>query len=173
MKLPLNKKSITALLSALLAFNTVAVLADNDFAPSANGIEIPQGYKNWRVISVSHRTDNNSLRAIVGNSTAVNAARQGKTKPWPTGTILGKLVWKDSQHPDWDHATVPAALSHIEFMIKDPVKYKSTGGWGYARWKGMKAEPYGKDASFALECYSCHGKVKSTDYVFTRAAPLP
>jgi hypothetical protein len=87
--------------------------------------------------------------------------------------VLGKLVWKDAQHPDWDQATVPGALSHIEFMIKDPVKYKSTGGWGYARWKGMKVEPYGKDASFAQECYSCHGKVKSNDYVFTRPAPLP
>ncbi len=161
------------LIPALMLTNSPAILAKDKIPAAANGIEVPVGYKNWRVIAVSHRTDNNSLRAIVGNTIAVNAARSGNTHPWPVGAILGKLVWKDSQHPDWNQATVPGSFSHIEFMIKDPEKYKSTGGWGYARWKGMDAKPYGQDASFANECYSCHAKVKKDDYVFTRQAPLP
>ena len=141
--------------------------------PAPNGIKIPQYYKNWRLIGVSHREDNNSLRAILGNPVAIKAARTGKTDPWPDGTILAKLVWKDRQHPLWDKATVPGELVHSEFMIKDSSKYSATGGWGFARWKGMKQEPYGKDASFVQECFGCHTPAKNTDYVFTMPAPLP
>jgi len=36
--------------------------------PQANldGIELPENYKDWKVISVSHRTDNKSMRTILG-----------------------------------------------------------------------------------------------------------
>lgn len=141
--------------------------------PAPNGIKIPKGYKDWRLIGVSHREDNNSLRAILGNYTAIKAARAGNTNPWPDGTILAKLVWKDSQHPLWEKATVPGELVHSEFMIKDAKKYSATGGWGFARWKGMEQEPYGTDASFEQECFGCHTPAKNTDYVFTMPAPLP
>ena len=74
--------------------------ADN--AP--NGLSLPAGYKDWRVIAPSHRTDNNTLRVILGNDIAVKAAREGKTNPWPEGTMLGKLVWKDTAHSVWPTA---------------------------------------------------------------------
>ena len=169
----MNMKTVNHLFFAALAFSGVSFAANQTIAPAPNGIQVPKGYQNWQVIGTSHRTDNNSLRVIVGNHIAVTAARSGNTKPWPKGSILGKLVWKDSQHPDWAAATVPGDLSHIEFMLKDPVKYKQTGGWGYARWKGTDAVPYGKDAGFANECYQCHTTVKDNDYVFTRPVKLP
>ena len=168
----MKQKPSLWLLSALLACGSQSLSA-KDIAAAPNGIQVPQGYQNWQFIGTSHRTDNNSLRIIVGNDIAVAAVKSGKTKPWPKGSILGKLVWKDSQHPDWEKATVPGELSHIEFMIKDSVKYKKTGGWGYARWKGLEAVPYGKDANFAQECFNCHSVVKKDDYVFTRPVQLP
>jgi len=161
------------LLAITMVLASHALIAGTDIAPAANGIHVPVGYQNWRVIGVSHRTDNNSLRVIVGNQIAIQAARSGHTKPWPKGTVLGKLVWKDAQHPVWEKATVPGDLSHIEFMFKDPAKFKKTGGWGYARWKGMQAIPYGKDADFVNECYDCHKLVESNDYVFTKPVKLP
>ncbi|WP_022948032.1 cytochrome P460 family protein [Methylohalobius crimeensis] len=139
--------------------------------PPSNGIELPETYKNWRVIGVSHRDDNDSLRAITGNAIAMQAVRAGKTDPWPDGTVLGKLVWKDSRHPLWQPALVPGELSHIEFMIKDRKKYKATGGWGFARWVGMKLEPLNNQGG--KSCFECHQTAAKTDYVFTRPAPLP
>ena len=169
----MTKKNLF-LLSLGLIFQLGLANAENTVVPPApNGIELPQHYKNWRLIGVSHRTDNNSLRAILGNSVAIEAARKGNTNPWPDGTILAKLVWADRQHPLFETATVPAALKHAEFMIKDSKKYRSTSGWGFARWLGMEQKPYGTDASFTAECFSCHGKAKDTDYVFTRPAELP
>lgn len=160
-------------LIALLATVSISHAAAPTIAPAPNGLRVPDNYQDWQVIGLSHRTDNNSLRVIVGNDIAVNAARSGKIKPWPKGSILGKLVWKDSQHPDFSAATVPGDLSHIEFMFKDAFKYRKTGGWGYARWKGNKAVPYGNNPGFDQECYTCHRQVKKDDYVFTRPVKLP
>lgn len=153
----------------LISSNTLAEAV----APAPNGIAVPQGYKNWRVIGTSHRKDNHSLRVILGNSAAIKAVQTGNTDPWPDGVVLAKMVWEDSIHPLWETATVPGALRHAEFMIKDDIKFAASGGWGFARWLGMKQEPYGKDAGFAQECFSCHTKAKGTDFVFTMPAPIP
>ena len=156
----------------LLLAGATTVLADS-VPPAPNGINLPQDYKDWRVIASSHREDNNTLRVILGNDIAVTAARNGNTLPWPDGAILGKLVWKDTTHPAWAKATVPGEFVHAEFMFKDSGKWVDTGGWGFARWTGMDQQPYGKDASFVQECFGCHTPVKDNDYVFTRPAPIP
>ena len=159
-----------------LLFTTGAALAASpktEVLPAPNGIRMPEGYKDWRVIAPSHRTDNNTLRVILGNDLAIQAARSGQTDPWPEGAILAKLVWKDATHEKWPTATVPDKFVHAEFMIKDAKKYAATGGWGFARWLGMEQQVYGKDADFVQECYGCHIPVQKNDYVFTRPAMLP
>ena len=157
---------------SLTGYFTVASAAP-PVGPSPNGITLPAGYKDWRMIGNSHRTDNNTLRVILGNDIAVAAARDGHTHPWPEGAILGKLVWKDDTHKNWPTATVPGAFVHAEFMIKDSAKYAKTGGWGFARWLGTEQKPYGKDAAFVQECFGCHVPVKDQDYVYTHPAVLP
>lgn len=163
--------------SAAIVLGTVIVsgayAAKQDVMPAPNGIVLPEGYKDWRVIAVSHRTDNNTMRAIVGNDKAIDAARKGQTNPWPDGAVLGKLVWKAEIDANWAAATVPGKFVHAEFMTRDSKKYASTLGWGFARWLGEEQKPYGKDADFAQECVACHTPVKGNDYVFTHPAKLP
>lgn len=166
-------KNLTMNVLICSAASCGAAFAESAVPPAPNGIAIPEGYKDWKVIGSSHRQDNNTLRVILGNDAAIKAARAGETRPWPDGSILGKLVWKDASHPDWEKATVPGAFVHAEFMIKDSNRYKETGGWGFARWKGLDQKPYGKDASFVQECFSCHTPVKDNDYVFTHPSSLP
>lgn len=141
--------------------------------PAPNGITIPEDYKDWRLIASSYRTDNNTMRVILGNDTAINAARSGRTNPWPDGAVLAKIVWKNIAHEKWPSAVVPGDFVHAEFMVKDSKKYKETGGWGFARWVGMDEKPYGKDAGFVKECFGCHTPVKDNDYVFTKPAVMP
>ncbi|MEN8259700.1 MAG: cytochrome P460 family protein [Pseudomonadota bacterium] len=168
-----RSRAIAFLLVAASAAYAVSTRAGETPPLAPNGIELPKNYKNWRVLGVSHREDNTSLRAILGNYAAMQAAQKGQTDPWPDGAIFAKVVWNDSKHPFWDTATVPGEFSHVEFMIKDATKYGSTGGWGFARWKGEGLTPYGADASFAQECFNCHGAAKSTDHVFTRPVKMP
>ncbi len=122
-------------------------------------------YKDWRLLSISHRTDKHTLRAILGNDTAINAARENKTKPWPDGTILAKVKWKEATHPNWNAAIIAGEFEMAEAMIKDSKKYPNTAGWGFARWENGKLEPYNQEKS--QECFACHTAVQSSDYVFT------
>jgi len=103
-----------------VAINSYA--ADRSIAPS-HGVSYPEGWQNWATVAVSHRTDNNTLRVILGNDVAVKAARSGNTKPWPDGAILGKVVWKDTQLKDWKTATAPGKFVHAEFLFKNSEKY--------------------------------------------------
>jgi hypothetical protein len=174
------KKRYGVMLTVLIILLSTAligigiVMAQKTEVPSApNGIKLPDGYKNWRLISSTHRADNNTLRVILGNDAAVQAARNGQTNPWPDGSIIAKLVWKDATHEQWPTAIIPGVFVHAEFMIKDAKKYSATGGWGFARWLGMEQKPYGKDADFVQECYGCHIPVKQNDYVYTHPAVTP
>ncbi len=142
-------------------------------APALNGITLPQDYRNWRLIGVSQRTENGTLRAILGNDAAIQAARSGNTHPWPDGAMLAKIAWKQSTLGKFPTAVVPGEYVHTDIMVKDSAKFAATGGWGFARWLGEKSIPYGQDANFAQECFACHGAAKDTDWVFTSPAKLP
>jgi len=155
-------------------FSPLLAQADSPVAAAPNGIEFPSDYPNWRVISMSHRVDNHTVRAILGNDIAIEAARKGNTNPWPDGAILGKVVWKESEKPTWKTAIVPDRFVHAEFMFRDAARWSDNGtGWGWARWVGAEHEPYGKDADFSQECIGCHTPVKGSNWVFTTPAVFP
>jgi len=144
--------------------------AGDDLPPPSHGIQYPLGWQDWAVLAVSHRTDNQTLRVILGNDTAIRAARSGRTNPWPDGTILGKVVWKKRPLKDWSEAMVPGELVHAEFMLKDSGKYRQTYGWGWARWLGLQQKPFNDGPQV---CISCHEPVKERDWVFTDPAAFP
>ena len=112
--------------------------ADEEAAPIF-GIKIPDGYRDWRLISVAHEAGNfNDLRAILGNDAAIKAYREGKL-PFPDGTIIARLAW--SYVPSEENDKVfgrpqsfvagPPTNGGVQFMVKDSRKYSSTGGWGF------------------------------------------
>ena len=144
--------------------------ASDNLPGKSHSINYPAGWQDWSTIAVSHRTDNKTLRVILGNEVAVEAARSGQTNPWPNGAILGKVVWKDTALGDWKAATVPDKFIHAEFMFKDSEKHAQTYGWGWARWVGVNQEPFNKGAQV---CTSCHTPVKGRDWVFTDPAVFP
>lgn len=169
----MKRYAIYGALTLVTALSAVAVAADTKPQPAPNGVVLPEGYKDWRVIAPSYRSDKKHIRVIVGNDVAVTAARTGKTNPWPDGAILAKLAWKEKVDEHWPTAIVPGDFVQAEFMVKDAHKYASTGGWGYARWVGLEQKAYGKDANFAQECVGCHTAVKSNDWMFTHPVMLP
>ena len=148
---------------------TESVPTESGPAPS-NGIEYPAGWQDWAAIGVAHRTDNDTVRLIVGNDVAVKAARAGQINLWPDGAVLGKVVWKAVPLDAWAEANVPGELVHAEFMFKDSKKYASTYGWGWGRWLGMEQKPFDKGAE---SCISCHTPVQDRDWVYTHPAVFP
>ena len=143
-----------------------------DTPVAANGIALFQDYRSWGVIAPSYREDKQHIRMILGNPLAVKATKE-KILPFPDGAVLAKVDWTTRKHPMFPVAIEPFMFAQIEFMVKDGVKYKETGGWGFARFVGSDYKPYGKDAGFVKECFACHQPVKDNDYVFTSFGAVP
>lgn len=146
--------------------------ADGDAAPIF-GIALPQGYRDWRLIAVAREEGKlDDLRAILGNDIAIEAARRGQL-PYPDGTIIARLAWSHDPLPESAAAfgrpqsfVAGPPKNGVQFMVKDSVKYTSTGGWGYAQFDDGK--PAGEAVHAA--CYACHEIVAARDYVFNRYA---
>ncbi len=173
----MKRTSITVLAAATLicviaSTPFTAGGADDEISPFL-GIEIPPGYRDWRLISVAHEAgDLNDLRALLGNDVAIRAYREGKL-PFPDGAIIARLAWDYSPSEENNkvfgraQSFVPGSATNVQFMVKDSKKYAATGGWGFAQFQD------GKPAGEALlkTCFPCHVPAKAHDYVFTRYAP--
>ena len=135
--------------------------------------KIPPGYRDWRLISVSHEAGTlNSIGAILGNDVAIKAYRAG-TIPYPAGTIIAALHYghvpsaENNKVFGQAQSFVPGSPTNIQFMVKDSTKYAATGGWGFATFVDGKPAA----AASMKSCFPCHNQAKSTDLVFTHYAP--
>jgi hypothetical protein len=146
----------------------------NGQVPAAFVTEMPDGYRDYKLISVAHEEGNlNSLGAVLGNDVALEAYRK-KTLPFPDGTIIAALHYthlpnaENNQSFGKDQSFTPGNPTNIQFMIKDSQKYAATGGWGFGHFT-----PDGKPAAETAmkSCYPCHAPNKSHDLVFTQYAP--
>ena len=54
----------------------------------------------------------------------MTSKRLGEDNSWPEGTILAKVVWKDTRLKEWKNATVPGKFVHVEVMFKDSKRFK-------------------------------------------------
>jgi hypothetical protein len=162
--------------------------SSGDAAP-IYGVKIPDGYRDWHLISVKRLTGKQltgsggelrQLRAQLGNDLAIKAFRDG-TLPFPDGAMIAALHWnEDSSEADDKalaagfpdaglHATFAGSAVNVQFMVKDTKKYAASGGWGFADFTNGKP---GNEALHA-KCFPCHAPAKDHDYVFTRYAPTP
>jgi hypothetical protein len=148
------------------------------------GVTIPDGFRDWRLISVNHLSGAGGklkqVRAQLGNDIAVKAFREG-TLPFPDGTIIAALHWNEASSDDNNkvlaigfpgadlQSSVAQAAENVQFMVKDSKKYAATGGWGFADFKNGKPG----DEALHNTCFACHQPAKDRDYVFTRYAPTP
>jgi hypothetical protein len=100
------------------------------------GVSIPHGYRDWKLISVTHEEgDFNQLRAQLGNDIAIKAYREGKI-PFPDGSIIVALHWKRDPSDEDNkvfgrvQAFIAGSPVNMQVMVKDSKKYAATGGWG-------------------------------------------
>jgi hypothetical protein len=172
-------KGLPGLLGAVVALSGIGVYlacasghADEKAAPLFD-VKLPPGYRDWRVISVAHEAgNNNDLRAVLGNDPAIEAYREGKL-PFPDGAIIARLAWsyvssaENNKVFGRDQSFVAGAAINVQFMVKDSVKYASTGGWAFAQFKDGKPDGTAK----LNTCFPCHVPAKALDYLFTHYAP--
>src|SRR3984957_1964646 len=164
--------AVAAIAFVVAAWAPASGRADGPAAP-IYGVTIPHGYRDWKLISVTHEEgDFNQLRAQLGNDIAMKAYREGKL-PFPDSSIIVALHWKrvpsDEDNKVFGHvqAFVAGDRVNMQVMVKDSKKYAATGGWGFADFKDGKPS----DEALHKTCFPCHIPAKDRDYVFTRYAP--
>src|SRR5262245_11825526 len=154
-------------------------------ADPVHGIALPSDYRDWPLITVARvGAPVNDMRAKLGNDVAIKAFR-ASTLPFPDGTIIARLAWKQTTSEEDSLAIGPVLekqfgpeaakkvlsesfiagpATNVQIMVKDSKKFASTGGWGFAQFTDGKP-----DGEAVLKtCFSCHAPAKDRDYVFTR-----
>ena len=103
----------------------------------------------------------------------MKAFRDG-TIPFPDGTIIARLAWKDMPSDENNavfgrfQSFIAGSATNVQVMIKDTEKYSSTGGWGFGQFEDGKPT---RNEALLKTCFSCHEPEKGHDFVFTRYAP--
>jgi hypothetical protein len=155
------------------AMNVLTPAASQEKAGSMPLMEVPEGYRNWKVVSVAHEEGSlKDIRAILGDDVAIRTYREEKL-PFPDGAIIARIAWNHVASEENNkvfgdpQSFVPGDPTNIQFMFKDSKKYAATGGWGFAQF-----DTHGKlaDDTVLKTCFACHAKA-SRDLVFTRYAP--
>ena len=138
--------------------------------------EIPPGFRDWKVVTVSHEAgDLNDIRAVLGNDIAIKAYREGKL-PFPEGAIVGRIAWSYVASEEFNKTfgkeqsfvAGPPTEFYLQFMVKDSKKYAATGGWGYSSFN-KDGKP--TDVALMQSCFPCHQAIKDRDFIFSRYTP--
>jgi hypothetical protein len=180
--------TVTAVVSVAAYMESASGQSNGDAAP-IYGVKIPDGYRDWCLISVKGLTGKQltgnggelkQLRAELGNDLAIKAYRDS-TLPFPDGAIIAALHWNEESSDVDDQvlaagfpglglkASFAGSAVNAQFMVKDSKKYAASGGWGFADF--TKGKP--GDEALHAKCFPCHAPAKDRDYVFTRNAPTP
>jgi hypothetical protein len=170
--------AVVAILAA-----TASMPANGTTAPVLGG-KLPPGYRDWMLVSLAVLGPPfNDVRAKLGNPIAIKAYRE-RTIPFPTGAIIARLAWKQvtselnngafRQDASAEHLSqdglekllatsfVAGPATNVQVMVKDSVRYASTGGWGFAQFTNGKP-----DKIVQANCMACHASAGAHDFVFT------
>ncbi|WP_354677112.1 cytochrome P460 family protein [Cupriavidus plantarum] len=165
---------VAATLSVLLPLESTTVAAANEDAVGSPifGVTLPPGYREWPFVSIAHEAgDNNDIRVVLGNETAMTAFRNG-VRPFPDGSIIVRLayVYEPSAQNNAafgrEQSFVAGKPTNVQVEVKDSKRYASTGGWGYGQFEEGKVNTSLKVIN---SCFACHQKLPAKeDFIFTR-----
>jgi hypothetical protein len=112
------------------------------------------------------------LKVIVANPkmiAAYKAGVPGNGQPFPEGSMIVKLQWKQKKSTEAQFAVdVPDVFTQAFVMEKDSKRFPKTGGWGYAVFNyDAVSGKFTADAKSLSDCgNACHTAVKAKDYIF-------
>jgi len=129
-----------------VAFPVAASGQSDGAAAPIYGVRLPAGYRDWTLISVaSVGAPVSDLRAKLGNDVVIKTYRAG-TLPFPDGTIIARLAYKQVTSEENNRAFGPPAEkqlgpegakkllassfvagdpTNVQLMVKDSKKYAS------------------------------------------------
>jgi len=165
--------TVTTAVAALAVLVAAAVYAQDKYSlKSPSGISFSdfRGYEDWSVVSSARQDE--ILKVIVGNPTMITAFKAGvpgNGQPFPEGSMIVKLQWKQKKSTEAQFAVdVPDVFTQAFVMEKDSKRFPKTGGWGYAVFNyDAASDKFTADPTSLSDCgNACHTAVKAKDYIF-------
>ena len=139
-------------------------------SPSGIAFSDFRGYEDWPAVSSARQDE--ILKVIVANPkmiTAYKAGVPGNGQPFPEGSKIVKLQWKQKKSTEAQFAVdVPDFFTQAFVMEKDSKRFPKTGGWGYAvfNYDAVSGKFTTDDKSLSDCGNACHTAVKAKDYIF-------
>jgi hypothetical protein len=141
-----------------------------DLAPLA------EFWKNWSLVNVRYRKDNDEQRFIYANDIAWKALQENKTV-YPENAMFVKAAFRQKADPAFPNSMQPQELIRVQIMKKSPRDFPDSEGWGYALFLPLAPHPGKQAPDLAIDdvkdqrvCHVCHTIVKDRDYVFSQPA---
>ena len=172
---------LVVVVTVLAVLVAVAVYAQNKDSPNAqdkyslkspSGIAISdfRGDEDWAAVSSARQDE--ILKVIVANPKMIRAYKAGvpgNGQPFPEGSMIVKLQWKQKKSTEAQFAVdVPDVFTQAFVMEKDSKRFPKTGGWGYAvfNYDAVSGKFTADDKSLSDCGNACHTAVKAKDYIF-------
>jgi len=139
-------------------------------SPSGIAFSDFRGYEDWPAVSSARQDE--ILKVIVANPKMISAYKAGvpgNGQPFPEGSMIVKLQWKQKKSTEAQFAVdVPDVFKQAFVMEKDSKRFPKTGGWGYAVFNyDAASDKFTADPTSLSDCgNACHTAVKAKDYIF-------
>ena len=134
----------------------------------AAGTPFPRDFRNWvhvksAIVTSGHPAapTEGGIHHIYANPKAVEGYASGE---FADGSAI---VYELLEANEKDGVISEGARRRVDLMIKDSVRYQSTGGWGFERFKaaGQVTE---LDGAAQKTCFDCHSRAREHGFVFGR-----
>ncbi|WP_315824586.1 cytochrome P460 family protein [Paraflavitalea speifideaquila] len=129
-------------------------------------VPYPEGYRMWTHVKTGLVGPSNpgfrfngGFHHIYANALAMQGYTTGH---FPNGSIL---VFDVIDMKEENGNTLEAGRNHVDVMVKDSLKYASTGGWGYEEFKGDSHTQRLLTTAAKNQCYTCH--TQQAGFVFS------
>jgi len=167
-KMKSNQKRMASngIVPAILVVLAPVVIA----AEKSPQIPEPVGYRSWQhvksvVIGPEHKSyaaQGGKIFEFYANPQAVDGYRAGK---FPNGSVLVRETLKTvAGEGESKGVLTEGDKSALDVMVKNDQLYSETGGWGFETFN-RNNERLAENGG--AQCYACHSKQKSHDFVFT------
>ena len=157
----------TILLFLLASLGSVLARQPGRGAPVA----YPDGYRNWAHVKSGLVSPAHTRFASIGGFQHIYANPEGmsgyRTRSFPEGSIVvfDWLEMKDNQG-----AFEEGPRRQVDVMVKDSLRFATTGGWGFQRFVGNSKTELAVTPT-PQQCFSCHDKLKKDGLVLSSYRP--
>ena len=142
------------------SFSLWAQLDDN--------IPFPKEFRKWAHVksvlvgpqSAAFKTEG-GIHHIYANDKALEGYDTGK---FPDGSVI---VYDLLEVKEVTGNTIEGPTRRVDVMVKDSERYRTSGGWNFASFRGDNQTDGKLTAERKASCAACHGKQKDHDSVFS------